>query len=554
MDVPGHERLIRTMVAGAAGLDAVLLCVSAVDGVMPQTVEHLGICRLLGVRQGAVVITMADLVDEDFLGLAIEDARDAVAGTFLESTPIVPFSAVSGRGREELLAVLASFTPAPRPANGPFRLPVDQVFVRPGFGTIVRGTAWSGELRDGATVHLAPGLGTARVRGVQVHGEAATVARAGQRVALNLAGVDREDLGRGIVVASEALPEPHVVDVRYEHLPGASDLEDGAPIRLLLGTAEALGHVYFAEERERVGGRGRSYAQLRLDEPVPCLPGDRFVIRRPSPADTVGGGVVLDPWARRMRRRERVAWGEELKRLAAGQVAVYLERAGEEGLTVAETLLRCGSLERGRTVGDRVFAPGVVGRLEGVLLESLATFHAAHPLALGAGRRELRRGRLAHLPDRVFDALVDRLVASGLAEVRGPLVRLTGFRVTLGAEQLARRDAILATVRAAGLEGCRPAALEEAHPGPETAALVHLLASGGALVQVANLGWVGAEALAGLAGAVRGWFAEHEQLSPSDFKELTGLSRRVAIPLLEWLDASGVTRRNGDVRQRGVAR
>jgi selenocysteine-specific elongation factor len=552
IDVPGHERLVRTMVAGATGVDAVLLCVSAVDGVMPQTREHLAILRLLGVQEGAVVLTMADLVDPEMLELAREDVADGVHGTFLEGRPIVPFSAVSGQGREELLELVAGFQRAERDVEGPFRLPVDRTFVRSGFGTVVTGTVASGRLEDGSSVRLLPGDGTARVRGLQAHGETVGAVQAGWRAAVNLAGVDRDAVSRGVVVTTADLPCPHMIDVRYRHLASAPPLEDRAVVQVLHGTEEVTGRLHLAEDLEELTPGRVTFAQLRLDHPLPCLPGDRFIIRRPSPADTVGGGEILDPWTRKMRHKERAAHGRQLARLHGGDLQVYLERAGDVGLTPAEWALR-GRGAPGVQVGDRVLAPPIVGRLEGALVESLAAFHATRALALGAQRRELRRGRVGHLPDRLFDALVERLAAVGLVTLEGPLVRLKGFAVELTPPQAALQVAIRETIAAAGLSGVTVKALHEAHPDPETAALVHLLESAGEVEQVPSVGWMMAAVLDGLRASLRAFFADHDTMATGDFKELSGQSRRAAIPLLELCDKRRWTRRLGDARLRGDA-
>lgn len=555
VDVPGHERLVRTMIAGATGIDAVLLCVSAVDGVMPQTLEHLAILELVGLAQGAVVLTMADLVDDELLELAEAEVADAVAGTFLAGAPIVAASSVTGRGLDAVLDLVRGFAPTPRREDGPFRLPVDRAFVRAGFGTVVTGTAWSGALDDGATVRLLPAGDAARVRGIEVHGRKVDRAVAGHRVALNLAGVDRDGASRGTVVTTGDVPCPHVLDVIYRHLPSAPPLADGSPVRVLLGTAEALGRLHVAEGEELAPG-ARVAAQLRLDAPLPCLPGDRFVVRRTSPLETLGGGEVVDPWARRMRKKERERAAAQIHRLAAGDRSVWLERADEEGLTVdawatRHQLLGLPVAESGERLGDRLFAPAVVARLEGALLEALATYHLEQPISLGAHRRELRRGSLGHLPERVFDALVDRLAALGQIRVDGPLLRAIGFEIRLSPEQEALRDAVLASLAARGIVGMTPKELQEAHPLPELPALLRLIEAEGGAVQIAGLGWMHESGLTELVRRVRSWFAEHETLSAGDFKDLTGTTRKSAIPLLEWLDRARYTRRVGDARVAG---
>ncbi|MCO4744765.1 MAG: selenocysteine-specific translation elongation factor [Proteobacteria bacterium] len=551
VDVPGHERLVRTMVAGAAGVDAVLLCISAVDGTMPQTREHLAILDLLGVTQGAVVLTMADLVDDELLEMAAEDAEMLVEGTFLEGAPVVPFSSVTGRGKPELLEVIATFAQTDRSPTGPFRLPVDRAFVRPGFGTVVTGTAWSGRVSDGQTLRLLPSEASVRIRGVQVHGESVSEAIGGQRVALNLAGVEKQDVPRGTLVVGGDVAVSSMLDVRYTHLPGAPELDDGAQVRVLLGTSERIGRLHIAANNDHLVPGRTTAAQLRLDKPLACLPGDRFVIRRASPVTTLGGGVVVDPWAPRMRHKTRVAHGEAMNRLADGDAVVWLERAGEGGLSLAEWSLRAGDT-LAPVLGERVLAPRVLGRLEGALLQALTAYHAELPLSLGAHRRELRRGRLAHVDEKIFDGLVDRLSDGHLIDVHGPLVRLASFHVEPTPEQVVIKDRVAASLAAAGFAGIAPKVLHETHSEPEVEALARLLEAEGVAVLVPQVGWVDASVLEGLRVSLREHFEGAEFLTPADFKAMTSLSRKTAIPLLEWLDRSKWTSRRGEGRVVGA--
>ena len=557
IDVPGHERLVRTMIAGATGIDAAILCVSAVDGTMPQTREHLAILELLGVQQGVIALTMADLVDEDLLELATDDVRDAVAGTFLEEASIVPFSAIDERGKDRLLTIIAGFVDPLRSQDGPFRMPVDRVFSRPGFGTVATGTVWSGQLEDGETVTLLPEATTARVRGIEVHGQKTNVAAAGRRTALNLAGLNSEDVSRGTTVVRGAVPSASMVDVRYTHLEGSPPLPDGSAVNVLLGTAERLARLYLAQVApdEHAGAElqpgGVYWAQLRLEQPVPCLPGDRFIVRRPSPQVTMGGGEVLDPWAPRLRRRDRERAAQELARLASGESVVWLERAGEVGLTVQELSERTTE-SVGERLADRVFARRAVVRLKGALLEALAAYHHEYPLSLGAHRRELRRARLAHLPERVFDALVDQLATESSLHVEGALVRISGFEVELTEAQTRLQTKLTSEIRVAGLGGKSTKELVASH-GDEVPAILRLLESAGEIREVANVGWLAPSHLDSMASQVRSWFQEHQELSPPDFKELTGLTRKAAIPLLEWLDGQRITQRSGNARVAGPA-
>ena len=555
VDVPGHERLVRTMIAGAAGVGAAMLCVAADDGVMPQTREHLAILDLLGVKRGLVVVTKADLVDAELLELAVAEVADRLVGTSLAGAPVLPFSSVTGLGRDAVIAALEALTAEGSGASAaavdaPFRLPVDRAFSRAGFGTVVTGTAWSGTVAEGDTLRLLPGALTARVRGLQVHGVSVPRAEAGSRVALNLAGLDPEQVGRGVLLAKGDVPEPLMLDVRYQHLADAPPLADGASVRVLLGTAERLGRLFFADPIEELQPGRSVWAQLRLDGPLPCLPRDRFILRRPSPAQTLGGGVVVDPWTRRMRGKDRKAWVSELSRLHAGERLVWLERAGEAGLDPKAWAARGG--QGGQVLGDRVFAPRVVGRLTGLLLDALAAFHGANPLQLGAHRRELKRERLGHLSDKVFDGLVERLISSKMAASDGPLLRMAGFQVQLSEAQRDLQDRVVERISAAGLVGMEPKALYATFDDAEVASLLRLAEEAGRVRTVAGVGFVSPAPLTALVSSVRGWFASHDTLSAPEFKELSGgLSRKTAIPLLEWLDTQKVTQRFGDVRRAG---
>ena len=552
VDVPGHERLVRTMIAGATGMDAVVLCVSAVDGVMPQTREHLAILRLLGVKQGTVAVTMADLVDDEMLELVAEDISDAIDGTFLEGAEPVVASSKDGRGREELISAIASFVVAERPAGGPFRLPVDRTFSRPGFGTVVTGTVWSGSLADGDKVRVLPDGGSARVRGIEVHGDKVGEAFAGRRTALNLAGLESE-IHRGSMVCSGPVPVSSILDVRYHHLPDAPALTDGTGIVVLHGTTERHARLAIVDpEVDEIAAGASVWAQLRLEAPLPVLPGDRFVVRRPSPVETLGGGHVVDPWALRLRRKDRPLAVEQLARLDGGDVAVWLERAGDLGIADAQWSER-SDRDVGEILGDRRIAPAVLVRLQGALVEALAAYHHEHPLSLGAHRRELRRGRLAHLPDKPFDALVMRLAADHAVIVEGALVRIAGFAVELTADQRVNYERMLVAVAQGELSGRTVDELQAAVGTDDVAALLRLAESEERVREIAGVGWLAAEVVDDLRARIRQWFTSHEDLSPGDFKELTGLTRKHAIPLLEWLDAQQVTLRTPDRRMPGPA-
>lgn len=542
VDVPGHERLVRTMIAGASGLQAVLLCVSAVEGVMPQTREHLDILGILGVSRGLVALTMTDLVDEEMLELAWLDVEEAVEGTFLEGAPILHTAAgPEPAGIEELKAAIDALETDELRRDGPFRLPVDRAFVQRGFGTVVTGTARSGQVSDGAAVEILPEGVEARVRGVQVHGQSVQEARAGQRTALNLAGVERDDLARGMVVVEKGTITPaSILDARLSYLPQAAELPSLSRVRLLHDTAEVMAVLTVLDDEALRPGRSH-LVQLRTDSPIVALPGDRFVIRRESPVQTLGGGVLLDPWARRVRRKHADRAVRELQALEEGDRGVFLARAGDEGLPEAVARQR-GVLEVGVLLADRVLHPERVARFEAVVQEGLARFHAEHPLLAGAPKRQLHRADLPQLSAAAFDQVIGRLVEAGRAELDANTLRLAAFTPEPDAEQRAALDAIAAEIRTAGFEGPRTAdALRERTDE------VTWLIEAGVLVRVGDR-LLHRDHTDDIRSRVRGFLAEHPEMSAPDFKALTGLSRKHAIPLLEWLDASGTTRRVGDAR------
>ena len=545
IDVPGHERLIRTMIAGATGLDAVMLCVSAVEGVMPQTREHLAILGLLGVRAGVIVLTMTDLVDEEMIELATMDAEEAVEGTFLDGAPIIPTAALASppQGLDALLDALGELPQRAAAGGDRFRLPIDRAFVQRGFGTVVTGTARSGSLSDGEEVEIQPAGIRARIRGIQVHGASVSRAEAGQRTALNLAGVERDDLARGMSVTRPGtVPPASILDARYRHLDSAVPIDHGARVRVLAGTTEVMAVLSVLDDDAGLQPGQRHLIQLRTDHPVVMLPGDRFILRRESPLETLGGGHLLDPWSRRLRKKHHAQAAVELSALEAGDLRVHLLRGGEGGLPAADAQRYGVRPEDAVALGGHWLHPDQAARLGAALLEMLRAFHEANPLLPGAPRRDLRRGVFGRLPEALFVDLVAQLAAAGSLVLEGPRLRAADFEIRLTPAQAAEKAALEGRIRAAKYAGPKTADVLR-----ESAALLHLLQEEGAVDRVGPY-LMHRETLQGVRDQVAAWLVAEGTLYPTDFKEMTGLSRKYAIPLLEWLDAHGVTRRMGDHR------
>ncbi len=556
VDVPGHERLVRTMVAGASGIDAALLCVSAAEGVMPQTREHLAILDLLGVERGIVALTFADLVDADLLEVAADEVRDVLAGTPLSAAPVIPFSSVTGLGRDAVVAAIDALPARVRPDTGPFRLPVDRVFTLKGHGTVATGTVHGGRVQEGDEVEVVPAGLRTRVRSLQVHGRPVGASHAGLRTAVNLP-VPHEDLARGHEVATPgAVPATRFVDVRYRHLAGSPPLEDGDPVRFLTGTAEVVARARLlaspripsddADPDEPV------FLQVQAAEPVACLPGDRFVLRRASPVSTLGGGTVLDPWAPPVRHRDRAATAALLARLHAGDRGVLLLRAGRAGLSAAEARQR-GCLPGpgapwARSLADRVVHDEVQAELGTAVRGALERYHRAHPLDPRPHRKEIVEGPQRALDDRVLEALVAAMAAAGDVVVEGGRLRLPTFALRLDPEQDAARRRMLAAAREAGLAMHTVASLAAAGAHPDAESLARRLAEEGLLARVGPF-LCDRAAIDACVAEVRGWLARDGTFSPTEAKERLGLTRKHLIPLLEWLDAQRITRRVGEVRR-----
>ncbi|HZT72915.1 MAG TPA: selenocysteine-specific translation elongation factor [Terriglobales bacterium] len=578
IDVPGHERFVRNMLAGAGGIELVLLVVAADEGVKPQTREHFQICRLLGIERGIVALTKCDLADAETRTLAAAEIADLVRGSFLEGAPVIPVSAKTGAGLEELRQALAAAAVKVkgRASMGPARLPLDRVFSLRGFGTVVTGTLLAGQIAVESELEvLAPrGLRRLRVRGVQVHGQPVERALAGQRTAINLAGVEPAALARGLVLA-----EPGVfrcsarLTVDLELLVSAPPLKSGAPLHLHALSAETVARVTLFDA-PRLASGSRGLARLRLAEPLPLIPGDRFIVRQFSPLTTIGGGRVLATDALRLPANDAPARAQALARLAAAgaeeHLQLWLEAAGLDGLTpaalglalgrraaeVAADLARLEAAGRVVLAGSAALSRAAAQAWEQAILAALAAFHAGERLVPAIGADTLR-GRLqpARLrrPEQalVYRAILQKLIAAGRVETAGEGVRLPGQGPRLDAGESEARQRIEAAFRAAGLRApAVDSVLAQCRVESRRAAqLLQLLLRDGSLIKINEELILHRAALEELRRSLAERKKTAPRLSVPAFKQLTGVTRKYAIPLLEYLDRVHVTRRVGDDRE-----
>lgn len=560
IDVPGHERFVRNMLAGAHGIDAVLLVVAADESVMPQTREHFHICRLLAIPRGAIVLTKCDVADADSVSLAEIESRELVAGSFLEGAPVLRVSARTGLGLDALraeLRVMASRT-TPRAAGGLVRLPVDRAFVLKGFGTVVTGTLVAGTIATGDELEILPSGRRVRVRGLQVHGATTPRVEAGHRAAVNLAGIEVADIERGDVLTRPGtLRATSIVEAELSVLAGERPLKDQARVRVHLASAEVLARVRVLSAPPVVEPGTTRLVQLRLERPGVAGRGDRLVVRSYSPAATIAGAVVVDPLAKRKRRMaEATAVAED----AVGAMVTDAGAAGIDMLTLAARLT-VPAADLAREIGPRgdivalagdparVVSVAALDRLAAELRVHLTTFHGANPLKAAIPREELRSRLFLRAAPGAFEHVLEGLVARGEIRVAADGIAQSTHAVRLSPEEDRARAALSEAARAAGWEGIEPLALP-ARAGlavPLAERITRVLVAEGELRRIGDT-FLHRERVDALKAEVRRRWPAGSRLDVAALKELTGLSRKYVIPLLEYLDREKVTRRSGTDR------
>ncbi|MGD0932281.1 MAG: selenocysteine-specific translation elongation factor [Candidatus Korobacteraceae bacterium] len=569
VDVPGHERFVRNMLAGVGGIDLVLLVIAADESIKPQTREHFDICRLLAVQRGITVLTKSDLVDPETLEVVTMEVADFLKGSFLDPTtsPIIPVSSRTGAGLGQLkseLARLAAEIPA-KDSSAVFRLPIDRVFTMKGFGTVVTGTLISGTVHKEQELQLHPGGKRLRVRGVQVHGSAAEQAIAGQRTALNLAGVDTTELARGMMLTPPQMFQPaQRVSVTLDLLRSAKPLRDRARVHLHVFTAETIAEVNLLGAKQLQPGE-TGLAWLKLDNPILLLPSDRFIVRQFSPVITIGGGRVLDAaeQPRRVKADERLAF---LRTLAKGgseeALLARVFRRRQDGLALSEAVAETGWLrsqieqiaadltKSGKLArfDELLLSPMVVESLRDKISAKVEQFHKANPLVQGIGKEELRE--TVSLRAEVFRGVLDSLVRDKKLQIAGEVVHTAGKSVVLRDEEAESKAQIEQAFAQAGLKVPLLKEVLASLPVDKVRAqkIVTLLLRDRVLVKLSDDLVFHRDALDALRRQMVAQKAKTPKLNVGSFKDLFGITRKYAIPLLEYLDRERVTRRVGDER------
>ena len=573
VDVPGHERFIKNMLAGAHGIDLVLFTVAADDGVMPQTEEHLDIVHLLGIKMAIFVITKADLVPPSRIDEVGEEIDILTLGTVLENSPKIAVSSATGQGVSELKERIAAILQSQNkiPPGGYFRLPVDRAFVLQGHGVVVTGTGLSGEIKVGEQVRCLPGDHIFRVRSLQVHGKSVDSAGWGQRVAMNLTGPDRAEIARGHVICHEKISlVTERFDAHLEVRPGArKGIKSHQRVRVHLGAAERLGKIAVLGAGEKIEPKQSAFCQITISEPLLALRGDHFILRDETARRTLAGGVVVNPWANRHKRGDD-RLQDRLDMLLKGDTPALTEAYIESSTAFAlpieaiyqflnmreeqirEAIERMKNLRLLSAEGEKLYTTHAKWeRLKGQLLEMLKAFHAAHPLVPGMDMEELR-GKLAYaLSPKIFRVVTDLLINEKLIARDENLLRLASHRVLLGGQEKSLMDKIKKML---GEQPLAPPDLKEVEkqagvPRHRLNELIRLLEREGAVVRITTDMYFLASSVEQLRQTLRKYLTEKGEMTAASFRDLIGSSRKYTIPLLEFFDRDGLTIRIGDIRR-----
>ncbi|SDN55938.1 selenocysteine-specific elongation factor [Desulfonauticus submarinus] len=572
VDVPGHEKFVKNMVAGAAGIDFVLLVVAADEGIMPQTEEHLEICSLLGINRGLVVLTKVDMVDEEWLTLVKEEVQEYLKNTFLRDAPIVSVSSHTGKGLQELQQVILEQVQKIRKNRifDVFRLPVDRVFTLHGHGTVITGTTISGKIKTGEDIEIYPKGILAKVRSVQVHSESKEVAQAGERTALNLQGIEKEKIDRGNVLARPGTLFPSKVWTIELHClsTAAKPLKHRTEIHFHHGSKEILARIYLLDRDELKPGE-KALAQVRFPEPMVGVFQDRFVIRSFSPLRTIGGGIVLDPMSVSLKRRSpEIKYFKNLVNLNASQLILnVLNRQGIKGLNFDQLLiltnLRSKDLQKELQIlssKQEVFlvekdiklyvGKRVVEKLSNSLLDFLTQFHSKNELLEGITRSQLLSSWGKNYSDKLVNFLIDKLTKENKIKIENKFIKLFSHKVKVKGE---KRDLLERIFKIIETSGFNPPNFKEIKDKfkldtKELNEILALLEKEKKIVKINNNFYYAVSIAEKLKQLLLDFFAKQQEMTLADFKSITGLSRKYTIPLLEYFDRQKITMRIGDKR------
>lgn len=580
VDVPGHERFVKNMLAGASGIDIVMLVIAADEGVMPQTREHFDICRLLGINAGVVVLTKADLVDAETFEIAKLDATELVSTSFLKTAPIIGISSKTGEGIDQLKNIIQEIA-ATLPARNDqlvTRLPIDRSFSMKGFGAVVTGTLASGKITEGTELELLPDGIKARVRGLQTHGNSVRQAVAGQRAAVNLGGIDHSEIERGMtLVPLDTLRTTQIIDAEIEVLPDAAkSMSSRQRVRVHIGTKEALARIQVLNDEGEIASGGKDFTQVRLENPIVAVVGERFIVRSYSPQATIGGGVVIDAFAEKHRRKDidivrsflsdlRSAFTDVNKR-----VRLLVNAAGGSGLNFADIQARTGLRTEvlkaaidadlvSATMLDangRYISADEFNEMSTLAEKAIGDFHRREPLAKGMPREALREKVHAFLPMEIFQSIIESLESSNRIALDRETIRLRSHEQKVSPIEAVFRERILARYETAGLEVPKlddaiGEACVESNITPQNARkLFQMFLDSGEIVKVTDEFYFARSAIDELASQLQNFAANTTDrlIDVPKFKELGGISRKYAIPLLEYFDREHITARSGDKR------
>lgn len=574
VDMPGHEKFVKNMVAGSSGIDVVVMVIAADEGVMPQTREHMEICNLMGIRHGMVALTKTDMVDEDLLELALDDINDFIQDSFLEGQPIIPCSSVSGEGLDEFQTTLQNICSAlpPRKHSSIFRLPVDRVFSMKGFGTVITGTLVSGKIDVGEDIMIYPRQIVSKVRGIQVHSSGVETAGSGTRTAINFQGLDKTSVNRGDILSTpETLIESYMVDAKFQYLKSnPKPLKSRTRIRFHTGTSEILGYLILLDKNELLPGE-EGFVQFRLESPVCLIKDDRYVVRSYSPVKTIGGGDILNPASQKHKQADSNVI-DGLEHLVAGEpeqmLQFCLSLKGYLGLSLSQMKVMTNipdkklaatlqKLQAKQEVvqtdkENQIYISGsFFNGFKDKVLEQLDRYHENNPLKEGMPTQELK-SKFQYIDDnRFFNILFTKLAKDGQIVQDKNIIKLAGHEVALQVDQHEIKEKILKIYKKSGLTPpffrtiCQDLEIDQ-KTGKD---VLYMLLNEKQIIKTKDDLYFETSAIDDLEKRLIKFLKENEQITTPEFKEMTQVSRKYVIPLIEYFDSINRTIRVGDTRQ-----